>query len=299
LPHHLAPLTLPTAEITRRLTGHAAFLVVFAGLSATLWRMRVRSERESRAPDDTSFMPYYALRRIEFFAMGAACLAAIGLAIELSLASQPELAAKLLRYYWFRLTDVAAAMAVALQLTALLAIGIQRRAPWAKLALFATIVAGAWFPATACWERMLRPNSPSDSKVSDFPAWVEVCDWVAANTPPDALFLTPRLNLSFKWRTGRPEVVNRKDIPQDAAGIVAWHNRLKDIYTTQFGGVDQNVDSVGALGDERVRELAKKYRANYVLSDRGQLLSLPIAFQDKGGEYVVYRIEDPSFNVGP
>ena len=40
---------------------------------------------------------------------------------------------------------------------------------------------------------------------------------IRPNTPPDAPFITPRLNVSFKWRTGRPEVVNRKDIPQDAA----------------------------------------------------------------------------------
>jgi hypothetical protein len=291
LPHHLAPLTLPTAEVTRRLTGHAALLAVWAGLSAVLWRMRVRDDHDLTTGDE-AFAPYRTLRRIAWFAVGAACLAAIGLTIELSLASRPELAAKLLRYYWFRLTDFAAAIAVALQIAALLAIAFQRRSHLAKPALLAVIVAGAWYPATACWNRMQSPNSPSDSKVSDFPAWVEVCDWITANTPPDALFLTPRLNLSFKWRTGRPEVVNRKDIPQDAVGIVAWHDRLKDIYTTQFGGVDQNVDSVGALGDERVRELAKKYHAKYVLSDRGQLLSLPIVFENE--EYVVYRIEDRS-----
>ncbi len=292
LPHHLAPLTLPTSEVKRRLIGHAALLTVFAGLAAILWRMRVRAERESQRSDRSQFMPYRALRRIELFALGAACLAAIGFSIELSLASQPELAAKLLRYYWFRLTDVAAAMAVALQLTVLVAIAFERRSLFAKPALIAAIVAAAWYPATACRDRLLSPNSPSDSKVSDFPAWVDVCDWVKANTPPNALFLTPRLNLSFKWRTGRPEVVNRKDIPQDAAGIVAWHDRLKDIYTIQFGGIDQNVDSVGPLGDDRVRELAKKYHVDFVLADRGQLLSLPIAFENE--EYVVYRIEDRS-----
>jgi hypothetical protein len=157
-------------------------------------------------------------------------------------------------------------------------------------ALGLAVVASAWYPITAYATRYVNPVSASDSKVADYPAWVQVCDWVATNTPPNSLFMTPRLNLSFKWRTGRPEVVNRKDIPQDAAGIVAWHDRLKDIYTAQFGGMDQSVDSVGALGDDRVRELAKKYHAKYVLSDRGQLLSLPIAFENE--EYVVYRVED-------
>jgi hypothetical protein len=42
----------------------------------------------------------------------------------------------------------------------------------------------------------------SDSKV-DAPAWRNICDWVAANTPADACFLTPRGAASFTWWTGR------------------------------------------------------------------------------------------------
>jgi hypothetical protein len=119
---------------------------------------------------------------------------------------------------------------------------------------------------------------------------VEVCDWIAAKTPTDALFLTPRLNQSFKWRTGRAEVVNRKDIPQDARGIIEWFKRLKDIYYTTDSGIEQPLDSIGVRGTEKVRELAQKYHAQYVLMDRGQLLSLPIVFRNK--EYVVYKIEN-------
>jgi hypothetical protein len=244
----------------------------------SLWKARVPDER--------------ALRRIALFALGAALLAGIGFSIELALQSQPTLAAKLLRYYWFRLTDFGAAMAVAMQLTALVVVGFERRRLWVMPALGLAVVAAAWYPITAYASRYVNPVSPSDLKVADYPAWVEVCDWVAANTPPNSLFITPRLNVSFKWRTGRPEVVNRKDIPQDAGGIVEWRDRLKDVYTTQFGGMDQSMDSVGALGDDRVRELAKKYHAKFVLSDRSQLLSLPIAFQNE--DYVVYRIEDSS-----
>ena len=200
-----------------------------------------------------------SLRCIALFALGTALLAGIGLTIELAFQSQPLLAAKLLRYYWFRLTDFAAAMAVALYATAIVAIGFERRRMWAVPILCAMVVAGSM---VSC-ECMLVAGGTSQfsfrgegGRISG--AWVEVCDWIAANTPPDALFLTPRLNSSFKWRTGRPEVVNRKDIPQDAAGIVAWSERVKDIYTTQFGGIDQTVDSVGALGTDRVQSARSK-----------------------------------------
>jgi hypothetical protein len=50
------------------------------------------------------------------------------------------------------------------------------------------------------------------------------------------------------------------------------------------------------LGTDRVRDLAQKYHAEYVLMDRGQLLSLPIAFRNE--EYVVYKIENRKADHG-
>ena len=270
LPHHLAVLTLPANEIAWRLGRHATLLV-------GLWVLS-RSVRES------------ALRNMARFAVGAALLAAIGIAIELAFWNQPLVAARLLRYYWFRLTDFAAPMAAALYLTALITSGMERRRPWAAWLLTAAIVVTGWHLSNVARQRMLNPVPPADAQMHDFAAWVEACEWVAENTPEGALFLTPRLNHTFKWRAGRPEVVNRKDIPQDARSIVEWHRRIKDIYYTQIAGVEQPFDSIGILGTERVRELALKYGADYVFMDRGQLLSLPRVFWNE--EYVVYRIED-------
>lgn len=296
LPHHLAPLALPGEEVIRRLAGHAALLLVLWAMSRALWKDEASVERTIHGAAAASPFRLRALRRIAKFAWGAALLACVGLTIELVLSNQPLIAAKLLRYYWFRLTDFAAPMAVALLTTNLIAVGFERRRKWATWILAAALILSgtylsqkAW-PRYAAWQNRIGLASPSDVKIVDYPAWVAVCDWVTANTPPNSLFITPRLNLSFKWRTGRPEVVNRKDIPQDARGIVEWHRRLKDIYYLQVGGVEQPLDSIGALGTERVGKLARKYHANYVLSDRGQLLSLPIAFWNE--EYVVYRIAD-------
>jgi hypothetical protein len=279
LPHHLALLTLPTDEIALRLARHFALLIALWGLMRALLR--------SGANDFAS---------LANFAWGAALLAAIGFAIELALWNQPLVAARLLRYYWFRLTDFAAPMAAALYLTALIITGIERRRPWAAWLLTAAIVLTGWHISHAARLRMLNPVPPAETKTRDFAAWAEACEWVVENTPEDALFLTPRLNHTFKWRAGRPEVVNRKDIPQDARSIVEWHRRIQDIYYTRIAGVEQPLDSIGILGTERVRELALKYGADYVIMDRGQLLSLPRVFWNE--EYVVYRIEDRSGPLG-
>lgn len=274
LPHHLAPLTLPAIEIIRRAGAHAALLgLLFALVIATR-----RYNRSTR------------LTRIAQFALGAVLLAAIGFAIELSWWSQPLVAAKLLRYYWFRLTDFAVPLAAAIYATAFIAIGLQQRRAWATWAVAAALLATGWNVANSTRQRVLSPVPPADQKLRDYNAWVEACRWAAENTPEGALFLTPRLNLSFKWRAGRPEVANRKDLPQDARSIVEWHRRIKDIYYAVIEGVEEPLDSLGILGTERVRELAIKHGADYVLMDRGQLLSLPIVYRNE--EYIVYRIDD-------
>lgn len=312
LPHHLAPLTLPSEERTRRLTGH---LILLVSMFAMWWLMRGWGGAESEFPvhgatrrsqrrwDLTALVPSHPLhdlgsplRYTLLFALGALALAAVGLMIEITFQSQPLLAAKWLRYYWFRMTDIAAAMAVAMQITALVCIGLERRSLWGVPALVGASVLAAWYPVNACWLRVTSPNSPTDQKIVDYPAWVEVCDWVVANTPQNAVFITPRLNSSFRWRTGRPEVANRKDIPQDAVSMVEWSRRLKDVYGSEFGGVPYMVDSIADLGDERVLDMANKYHVQYVLSDRKQLLKLPIAFWNK--EYVVYRIDEQGAGSG-
>jgi hypothetical protein len=306
LPHHLAPLTLPAVELGRRLGGHIALLAILWITSRVIRTGATGCASVSLAQDELSKRalaePVAPLTYVVRFAWGAALLALIGFAIELALWSQPLAAARLLRYYWFRLTDFAAPMAVALCVTRLIAAGLSQRRAWAMWLLAASLIACLIHLIHIAKARIiLIPDTdfvpvasiavpPADEKIRDFPAWEEACQWIAENTPPDALFLTPRLNHSFKWRAGRPEVVNRKDVPQDARSILEWHRRIKEIYYIDTAGIEEPLDSIGVLGTDRVQELAQKYRADYVVMDRGQLLSLPIAFWNE--EYVVYRIED-------
>ncbi len=67
--------------------------------------------------------------------------------------------------------------------------------------------------------------------------WIEACQWVANSDviPKDARFFTRRTSSTFKWYAGRAEVVNWKEIPQDARSIVEWWDRLQTVYGT---GID-------------------------------------------------------------
>jgi hypothetical protein len=135
----------------------------------------------------------------------------------------------------------------------------------------------------------------------DYAAWVDACEWVAANTAPDALFLTPRTAASFKWRTGRPEVVTNKDIPQDARGIVEWFDRLQRICYVDLGGDAKPLASVGELGTERALAVARQYGADYILSDQRMPLALPTVYPNRvnpNDEYVVYAVQDRNTGNG-
>ena len=171
----------------------------------------------------------------------------------------------LLRYYWFRMADILVPLGVALEVIR-------------GLALLESICGpgGTVGPARgdAAWPRStwggrrraaaanLRPQA--DNRITNLAAWREICDWAAANTPPDAVFLTPRDTQSFHWYAGRSEVVGYKDIPQDAVGIVEWWRRVGDIYRQPQPGTESDgfaslaelgTNAIGSAGPEISRRL--------------------------------------------
>jgi hypothetical protein len=133
---------------------------------------------------------------------------------------------------------------------------------------------------------------PRQERVRRWAEWRKLCDWVSANTPPDELFLTPRNQQTFKWDANRAEVVNGKDLPQDATAIVAWRKRMDDVfpYTVRFA-------DLVAHGEPRLRELSQKYEFRYIVIDRGSSagqLNFPRVYPDPADPanyvYEVYRV---------
>lgn len=283
LPHHLALLALSQQEATERFLRHGLLIVALAVLHGLI------RGREKSA--DSPLAPRSSLLVLLHFAWGAVLLAALGLLIEVVFWNNPEWAARLLRYYWFRLTDVAVPLAVALAIVWLIAWGIDRRRTLATWGLVAALLATGWQITSIVRYRLEHLVPPTDARMRDFAAWEDVCRWVAENTPSDALFLTPRRAASFKWRAGRAEVVTHKDIPQSARGIVEWHQRLKNIHYPD--GASEPIASLGELGTERIRALADEYGFDYVVTTRWPRLDLPVVYPNAANpntEYVVYAI---------
>jgi hypothetical protein len=276
LRHHLAPLTLPPEEVTLRLVRQGCLLVGFVIVGFAVHR-------------STTLGSSTGLTRVRYFAWGGIGLAFIGLLSELLLWNHPVTAASLLKYYWFRLADFAVPLAVALHLVALVANGLKQRKHWAVAALIGAICLATWQLAENTISRLQSPIPQADLRMNDYAAWLDVCQWIKKHTPTDALFLTPRSAKSFKWRAQRAEVVTHKDIPQDAASVVQWHHRYRDIHSRPPGSETKRYRSVGHMGTERVKALANKYHFDYVVTDNRCLLALPIAYQNQ--VYIVYRVD--------
>ena len=264
LPHHL----FPTHFIVR-----FSLLVIF-------WLLLCRT-RWGEPPES----------RLRAFVFGTLVIGGAGMIIALSAAFAPDNAAGLLRFYWFRLVDVAVPMGVALGGASYIAYHLQVRPAWGKLWLGIVVALCTLHLGVHAVRRPL-PTVPRADRLPHYRSWRLACRWIAQSgeIPADACFLTPRLAQTFKWYTGRAEVVTWKDIPQDPRSIVAWWNRLQDIHATGSMAPDERWrESLAELDEARLRALGRKYGANYLLTRTEPPLDLEVLYRNR--HYVVYCLD--------
>ncbi len=233
--------------------------------------------------------------------------------------------ARVLRLYWFRLEDALLPVAAALSVCAGIA-GLKARRPRLAdgLLCIAILLAAAnladicywrsvvrvpgsviqqrpthdsrprwWLDEPRTASRMFHPLPGSDRLLTAqewLAHWQDCCEWIAANTPAPARFLTPRRQQTFKWYAGRPEAASWKDIPQDAASIVLWRRILAELYPNEQSHWEQDL---AAFTDEELVALARKYDCQYIVIDRmrsSRRIGLPSV-------YPLYREENPAFEV--
>jgi hypothetical protein len=249
------------------------------------------------------------LRTLHLFVLGAVRMGVVGAILDQSLLWQRELAARLLRYYWFRLSDSLLAFGMALGVIYEISrrYNAQPNAYGGLLTL--AIVAVTADVSNTIWMRsqlrlpgaFLQPK-PTQTRVAGHPPalvnelpaqemfehWRSACEWIRESTPQNARFLTPRRQQTFKWYAHRPEVVNWKDVPQDAAGLVRWQEAMAEVYPRSTFELD-----LTAHDDDHLLALARKYDAQYIVVDRTRAtrnLSLPRVYPTIREENPVYDI---------
>ncbi|MDZ4782003.1 MAG: DUF6798 domain-containing protein [Planctomycetia bacterium] len=284
LPHHLSPATFPPRGVAilgllLLATGVISRAMPASVATRTLWR----------------------------FALASAAIWVTGWLIAKLGGFTPDRGAWLLKYYWFRLADVAIPIGGALAAIGYLNYALRSSPNWGR----------AWLTAAACYaafhvadfgiqtHTLGYPRADRPGKVLDAEAWREVCEWIAENTPRDAKFITPRQNQSFKWYAERPEVVTWKDVPQDARSIVRWNELLTEVY----GHPDDtwSWDAMMLLMDwEELCAFGKRLNADYLIleSDGAYVLRykgvhdsrivLGEEYVDTQGVYFVYKLSPES-----
>jgi hypothetical protein len=232
LQHHLDPNRYPVSAYA----GH--------GLLLTFWWIGRRYGAFTRHE-----------RFFSRFLAASALIAAAGLVIGLGprpLAELPLLEWRLrfLKFYPFRLFDVTTLIAASALAAALAQRWWDRRPAWRRVRVPESESMRVTKPDTALpshphtrrlWHTgsvfglallfaLLAPSvsrNPSQMSTARLTDWLDVCRWVAAEAPADALVLTPNESWAFKWYAARAEFVTFKDVPQDAAGIIEWNRRLR------------------------------------------------------------------------
>lgn len=284
LDHHLVFHRLPFGFIAR----HAALMVAFP----VLWKLLSRGRR-----NEVIVGPFP-----RFVASGM-LIALIGAVSDQLLLGHPQLAAAVLRYYWFRLSDVMTPLGVTFALLIWQQQVLTVRPGAAKKFLAAVVLLVSVNVAHTVIKNYLDPRPgavvqayparylPVSERLSRWQEWLQLCQWVSEHTQPTDLFLTPRHQQTFKWDTGRPEVVNGKDIPQDAEGIVAWRGRMDEIFPYTVGFAN-----LRAHGERRLTELSRKYGFRYIVLDR-RVSAWPLRFpriypesSETASSYEVYRV---------
>jgi hypothetical protein len=204
----------------------------------------------------------------------------------------------LLRFYWFRLSDVAVPLGAALGIGAMID-GLLRSRPaagrnWLAFAILAASLHAGYYAIIRA-----IPTPPRADRWVDYVAWREACDWIAQSgrIPENARFLTPLNASTFKWYAERSDVVNWKDAPQDASSMVAWWDRVQEIHGT--GQTESGRKWYGSLADirpspeqaaARLRQLGAEYHAGYVISEVRHRLPLDVVYQNDG--YAIYRLPE-------
>ena len=284
------------AYVLQRLPHHLVFWsfspiqLCYFCLLLLVWLVVASRSHQCRGTQDSTSRPV-----LLGMVHASLLIAAIGLALSLAALGETtgsQSAVRLLRYYWFRTADVLLPLGTVVLLCqswgqAIAARAADREARPNRPSLaaarslpltLALSLALTLAVSLVAWEGWLsyqqavrdpRPNAdkaslPRDADPTRTAAiarhWQAVCSWCRTHTPPDAVFLTPRGQQTFKWYAHRSEVVSWKDVPQDSAGIAEWQRRVNAV-----APLWSNDLGVAVADPVAVHELVERYGVTHIL----------------------------------
>jgi hypothetical protein len=126
----------------------------------------------------------------------------------------------------------------------------------APMAMISWRAAGRWWDRRSGAEVQagLSPDAARD--------WRATCAWIERQTPAKSRFITPPAQQCFRWHGERSEVASWKDIPQSAADIVEWRERIRNL-RTWWAALRRHGPTPAV--ERRLYQLAEAYEAQYII----------------------------------
>jgi hypothetical protein len=293
LPHHLVlgDMAIERKERFGLLTASWLILVPLSLLLVS----RIKADGGQREESLTRFSRFQTIVAITLL------FALLGAALDQYARIRPTEAAHLLRFYWFRASDIFVPAGVAISAVTIASFAFSSNS-LARVALIAILLGAGYFAYLdgMAEHRFKVPRAdaaviphnddPENSRSATHANWVRVCEWTEKNTPKDAIIWSARRQQSFKWYAERAEVHNYKDIPQDPKGLLEWRDRLEVVREMARKG------GIWMLPKTKLLELQKKYRFTYViLYKSGVHKPLPFervypTLEQENRHYEVYRL---------
>lgn len=249
--HHLLPADFAWQWYVR----HGALLA----MTAVFWRLG-RGGKHDR------------VRSLATFGLGSIGIAVCGMMVGTLPALVPDLAAKLLRFYWFRLSDAIVPLVFAVLVVHAWNVPsmVVRRAAMLVLAIAVCLFGFSSYdkmrigvpPSVSNQLLGWDPDAAPSAQQATMRDWLAVCRWARLSTPSDEVFLTPRHQQTFKWYAGRAEVVNWKDVPQDASSLLQWRRRFFEVYPMRLGTIRVSINY------QNLRTLRDRYGVRFMIVDR-------------------------------
>lgn len=127
-------------------------------------------------------------------------------------------------------------------------------------------------------------------------SWVRVCQWVKANGPVGAVYITPPGSNGFTSLSERSTIADFKNNPDGGRKMAEWFDRLKDLAGGRlpagrgFDNRDLLNEAYDALTAEQLIGISSKYRATYAVVSSKKELPFPVLYRNQ--RYQVVRIND-------
>jgi hypothetical protein len=240
---------------TARVAWFAAMLFVWALL-----------DRFVKAPKWTAPLRHLAVVSLAISWVG------MGLSSHLE-ANSSSRAADLLIFYWFRLSDFMLPLVTTFTLVLMLAHerlkGVGIAGGILMTCFFGSVCVDNWSdprPIAVQSSLYAYPGQPKRTWET-YQNWKAACEWIRQNTPKDSVFLTPAEQQTFKWYAERAEAVCWKDVPQDAATVLQWYERVQRLYRVELS----YREGLWAYTDQQLLDLGEDLGATHLMTLQSHL----------------------------